>query len=126
MKYCVIAVVLIRGMACYAEPICDFPKEYCVSQAAFDDAESNLAGTLTLIQAKIDDNGFEDFLVEREEIKHSLIQGQAAWQNYRDQHCAAVFRLMSGGSSRHVDELSCLTDLTNARVRQLQELYEVQ
>lgn len=126
MKCGVIAAVLLLGTACYAEAACDFSKDICVSQAAFDSADAALANTLALVHAKIENDGFEGFLVDSGQIRHSLAQSQAAWEHYRDHQCAAVFRLMSGGSSRHVDELACMTDITNSRVGQLRELYDVE
>ncbi|HEY9143161.1 MAG TPA: lysozyme inhibitor LprI family protein [Arenimonas sp.] len=104
---------------------CDLPADACEAQAAFEAADVRLQATLDAIRARIEARGFADYMVGPEEISGSLEAGQAAWVNYRGAHCASVFRLMSGGTSRHVDELECLAQVTRARIAQLENLYGV-
>ena len=125
MRFVLVAALSMLAMSCHAETDCEFPEEMCTAQAAFDLADTEMAETLDAVQTKIANNGFEDFMVEPADIAESLELGQSAWTNSRDEHCTAVFRLMSGGTSRHVDELDCMTELTEARTVQLRELYDV-
>ena len=126
MRFIVVTAIVLLAMSCYAESACDFPADICASQKAFERADANMMETLEAIQLKIENNGFEDFMVEPAEISESLARGQAAWQSYMESHCAAVFRLMSGGTSRQIDELDCMAELTDARIQQLRALYEVE
>lgn len=125
MRLVAFAVLLMLAMSADAETDCEFPEAMCNAQAEFEHADAQMVKTLGAVQTKIANNGFEDFMVEPGDIAESLELGQAAWANYRDGHCAAVFRLMSGGTSRQVDELDCMTVLTEARTVQLRELYDV-
>ncbi len=125
MRFVLALALSMLAMSCHAESDCEFPGEICTAQTAFELSDAQMAETLDAIQTKIANNGFEDFMVEPGDIAESLKSGQAAWANYRDGHCAAVFRLMSGGTSRQVDELDCMTVLTEARTVQLRELYDV-
>ena len=125
MRFVLVAAFSMLALSSYAETACEFPEDMCVAQEAFDAADAQMEETLEAIETKIENNGFEDFMVEPADISESLELGQAAWTSYQDAHCAAVYRLMSGGTSRHEDELNCLTELTEARTAQLQSLYEV-
>ena len=125
MRLVFIAVISMLALSSHAETSCGLPEELCVAQEAFELSGEQLLQTLAAIDTKIANNEFEDFLVEPAEISDSLQQSQEAWSSYRDAHCDAVFRLMSGGTSRQEDQLNCLTELTQARTAQLQSLYEV-
>lgn len=104
---------------------CDFPPAVCAAQHDFEQADTLLTDRLDAIFDSIGSGVFGDYLVEPMVLKDSLKRSQTAWIHYRQAHCAAVFSLMSGGSSRHEDELRCLTALTQARERQLSSLYDV-
>ncbi|KCZ53194.1 hypothetical protein HY29_17660 [Hyphomonas beringensis] len=125
MRFVLLAALSMFALSSYAETACDLPEDMCVAQEAFEAADAQMEQTLEAIETKVENNEFEDFMVEPADISESLELGQAAWSNYRDTHCAAVYRLMSGGTSRHEDELNCLTELTAARTAQLQSLYDV-
>nr|WP_321361962.1 lysozyme inhibitor LprI family protein [uncultured Hyphomonas sp.] len=125
MRFVLVAALSMFALSSYAETACDLPEDMCVAQEAFEAADAQMEQTLEAVETKIENNEFEDFMVEPADISESLELGQAAWSNYRDAHCAAVYRLMSGGTSRHEDELNCLTELTAARTAQLQSLYDV-
>lgn len=125
MRFVLVAALSMLAMSCHAEADCEFPEDMCAAQVALELADAQMAETLGAVQTKIENNGFDDFMVEPGDIAESLELGQSAWANYRDEHCAAVFRLMSGGTSRHVDELDCMTELTKSRTVQLRELYDV-
>lgn len=126
MRLAFVAAISMFVMNCHAESGCDFPEHMCASQKAFERADARMMETLEAIQVKIESNGFEDFMVDSAAISESLARGQLAWQGYMEGHCAAVFRLMSGGTSRQIDELDCMAELTDARVQQLRALYEVE
>jgi len=102
---------------------CGMPAEVCQAQAAFERADALMAGSLEDIRTKIRADGFADFMVRPEDILESLEAGQSAWMQFRELHCASVFRLMSGGTSRQSDELFCLARVTETRTAQLRELY---
>ena len=53
----------------------------------------------------------------------NLIAAQRAWLEYRSSHCWAL-RQYHGGSLAPTDESFCLQDLTEARTRELIEIYE--
>lgn len=116
----VIAAVMSLGAA---SEQCDYPGDVCAAQEAFERADDALGLMLESINIRINDDEFEEFLVDPAELTSSLKQSQTAWEVYQAAHCAAVFRLMSGGTSAQVDELTCLADLADARTAQLQALY---
>lgn len=53
----------------------------------------------------------------------NLTAAQRAWLKYRSSHCWAL-RQFHGGSLAPTDEAFCLRDLTEARFRELIEIYE--
>jgi uncharacterized protein YecT (DUF1311 family) len=53
----------------------------------------------------------------------NLIEAQRAWLKYRSSNCWAL-RQFNGGSLAPTDEAFCLQDLTEARTRELIEIYE--
>ncbi|WP_084419784.1 lysozyme inhibitor LprI family protein [Henriciella litoralis] len=125
MRLILVAALSMLALSSQAEPACDFQEDMCLAQEAFEAVDAQMEQTLAAIETKIESNGFEDYMVEPDDIRDSLELGQTSWSSYRDAHCAAVFRLMSGGTTRHEDELVCLAELTAARTTQLQSLYEV-
>ncbi|WP_422373893.1 lysozyme inhibitor LprI family protein [Roseibium sp.] len=54
----------------------------------------------------------------------TLREAQRAWIPYRDKACEAYGFLAKGGSMEPMLYSNCLTDLTNQRVKELQELVE--
>ncbi|MGG7516534.1 lysozyme inhibitor LprI family protein [Allorhizobium undicola] len=55
---------------------------------------------------------------------NALKKAQRAWIDYRDGHCDTYGFQARGGSMEPQLVASCLTDLTKARTRELQELYK--
>ena len=53
----------------------------------------------------------------------NLVAAQRAWLKYRSSNCWAL-RKFNGGSLAPTDEAFCLQDLTDARTRELIEIYE--
>lgn len=52
----------------------------------------------------------------------ALRKAQRAWIDYRDGHCEGVSYEAAGGTMQPMLELGCKADLTNKRVKELQEL----
>lgn len=120
---CTVIVAMVSLGAASAQ--CEFPPEVCAAQEAFERNDEELGLTLELIYLRIDDDDFADFLVDPAELASSLEQSQTAWRAYQEVQCAAVFRLMGDSMSSHVDELTCLAELAEARISQLRVLYQV-
>ena len=53
----------------------------------------------------------------------NLVEAQRAWLKYRSSNCWAL-RELHGGSLAPTDEAFCLQDLTEARTKELNEIYE--
>lgn len=104
---------------------CDLPDGLCEAQAEFDHAVDGNTLVYEKIRADIESGGYASYLVDPEYLEESLVTSQQAWLTYRDAQCQAVFRLMSGGTSRDTDELNCLAELTVDRTRLLIKLYDV-
>ncbi len=124
-RYLIVTLCILFPFASHADADCQFPEPMCKAQTAFDAADLELTQTIKRITDAINADAFDDYIVDKTEILTSFDASQAAWASYRDAHCDAVFRLMSGGTSRNVDQLDCMTDLTTARIKQLTSLYDV-
>ncbi|MEZ5986115.1 MAG: lysozyme inhibitor LprI family protein [Hyphomonas sp.] len=124
MRLCLsVLVVCILPMG-LASAQCELPADICEVQAAFEQADDELGLLLESLYIRIGDDDFDDFQVDPAALASSLEESQTAWRAYREAQCAAVFRLMSGGTSAQVDELTCLAELTEARTAQLRLVYD--
>ncbi len=121
----IVTLFFLFPFASHADTDCQFPEPMCNAQAAFDTADLELTQTIKRITDAINTDAFDDYMVDKTEILTSFDASQTAWASYRDAQCDAVFRLMSGGTSRNIDQLDCMTDLTTARIKQLTSLYDV-
>ncbi len=59
-------------------------------------------------------------------LGNKIIKTQERWNDFRKQHCAIVYDSHRGCGDCHereIDYLACMTELTDARVRELEKLY---
>lgn len=94
-----------------------------MAQNNYSQADIQLNKIYQRIVNKVELDGFEEYQVPKNEIKTSLLKSQRTWLKFRDANCEAYYRLFSGGTSRNVDALVCLNDMTVTRSKQLQKLY---
>lgn len=123
MKKLFLFLVLLIPISSFAQTDCEFTKAMCVAQSNYERADTELNKTYQLIVQKIKSNEFEDYLVSKKRIRKSLLRSQRAWLKYRDANCEAYYTLFSGGTSRNIDRLVCLSEMTTTRSQQLRELY---
>ncbi|EGU46118.1 hypothetical protein VII00023_09626 [Vibrio ichthyoenteri ATCC 700023] len=102
---------------------CEFSPAACDAMARYDIADKKLNHVYQNIISKIESNQFDGYLVAKGEIKTSLVAAQRTWLKYRDVHCEAYYTLFSGGTSKNIDRMTCLTEMTEQRILVLQQLY---
>lgn len=102
---------------------CEFSPAACDVMAGYDIADDKLNDVYQNIVGKIESNQFDGYLVAKGEIKTSLVAAQRTWLKYRDAHCDAYYTLFSGGTSKNIDRMICLTEMTEQRILVLQKLY---
>ena len=71
----------------------------------------------------IDSDYFASYMVDKKEIKNSLINSERAWLTFLKQNCEAVSVLNSGGSGKNEAEMECFIDMTNQRISFLKETF---
>ena len=54
-----------------------------------------------------------------------LKAAEASWLTYRDLHCSAAEYEYDGGSIRPMIQAICLTTVTNNRIEEMKDAYEV-
>lgn len=87
------------------------------------DTDAGLNKTYQIIVQKIKSNEFESYLVPKKLIQQSLLNSQRAWLKYRDANCEAHYTLLSSGTSKNIDRLVCLSEMTTTRSQQLRKRY---
>jgi uncharacterized protein YecT (DUF1311 family) len=118
-----LTLLLVASSNSFSKDDCSFTESLCVAQNNYSQADIQLNKIYQRIVNKVERDGFEEYQVPKNEIKTSLLNSQRAWLKFRDAHCEAYYRLFSGGTSRNVDALVCLNDMTVTRSKQLQKLY---
>lgn len=114
---------LYTGSVAYAAA-CELGSEaLCGAQARYEQADTRLNETYQAILNKIQANAYEDYGVDKSALQRRLLTSQQDWQTYRDSDCEAYYTLFSGGTSRDVDRLVCLTDSSLQRAKWLRSLY---
>jgi uncharacterized protein YecT (DUF1311 family) len=108
-----------------AEEACALGEALCTAQAKYEKADADLNKTYQHIIKNMQNDVYKDGLVDKARLKKTLIQAQTHWLAYRDSHCEAYYTFYSGGTSRNLDNLICLTQETEKRTQQLSKLYDV-
>jgi uncharacterized protein YecT (DUF1311 family) len=97
----------------------------CAAQEKYEKADADLNKTYQHIIKSMQNDVYQDGLVDKTALKKTLIKSQTKWLAYRDSHCEAYYTFYSGGTSRNVDRLICLAEETEKRAQQLSNLYDV-
>jgi uncharacterized protein YecT (DUF1311 family) len=103
--------LLIPG---FAEPGCNNPQtqaqmNYCASQSA-QVSDKKLNQVYRKLQSSLNNT----------QQKRRLTNAQIAWLKFRDTHCAFEKGSYSGGSIAPTIYYSCLSDVSEQRIKQLQ------
>ncbi len=56
--------------------------------------------------------------------KKLLLEAQRAWIKYKESHCKLIANAYEGGSIQPLIYSTCLTSITEARIKELEELIE--
>jgi len=56
------------------------------------------------------------------DVSKLVVESQRSWLKLRDDHCLAIGTMVSPGHEPALMEFSCMTDLTNQRISQLEQL----
>ena len=124
MHYSIFLLALMLPLQSFAETAqCQFSESECEALSHYQESDQELNQIYQRVMGKIHSNEFEEYLVPKEEIQQSLQNAQRAWLQYRDSHCEAYYRLFGGGTSRNVDRLFCLRQMTIERTILLQKVY---
>jgi uncharacterized protein YecT (DUF1311 family) len=116
IRLCLVASILMLASSLQAQDstktVCDTAETtVAMRQCASRDLES--------VRRELD-----QYLAEARRVAANravVDSSQVAWQRYRDLACRAAAAEYEGGSMQPVVVLSCLTDLTRERIRQLYE-----
>ncbi|MHB0951798.1 MAG: lysozyme inhibitor LprI family protein [Allorhizobium sp.] len=93
---------------------------YCASRA-FEEAEAVLSEQLEKTKAIL--AGWDDNLEPSVRgAEEALLQAQASWLVYRDQHCRAGAFFVRGGSMERMVVYQCMADATRKRTEELRFL----
>lgn len=123
MRCIIFLLALMMSLPSLAETQCPFSESECAALNRYEAANQELNSIYQRIMGKIHSQGYDEYLVPQEDIKQSLQNAQRAWLKYRDSHCEAYYTLFSGGTSRNIDRLSCLAEMTIERTTLLQNVY---
>lgn len=104
-------------------PECLTTDNLCQLQYDYKHSDRILNETYQLIINNIEADKFSDFLVNKDELKNSLVKSQRAWLKFLEANCQAFYVLSSGGAQRNEAQLECLTSMTNERIRYLKDTY---
>ena len=88
------------------------------------DAAMNAQWKVTTAHMKKIDADFDRTQDTRPGYFDTLLAAQRAWLTYRDQHCTGEGYVMRGGSAEPMVFSGCMTQLTEARTKQLKDLIE--
>ena len=88
------------------------------------DAALNAQWKTTSARMKAIDAEFDRTQDNRPGYFDTLIAAQRAWLTYRDNHCTGEGYAMRGGSAEPMVFSGCMTQLTEARTKQLKDLIE--
>ncbi len=117
-----VAVALMPGLA-RAEPAIDCRKAMATPEVAwcaqkdFEAADARLNAAYRAAQASIARRDVPE--EARAEWRKALIEAQRRWIAFRDGECAVTGFEWYGGTGRTAAELTCQTELTDARTKQL-------
>ncbi|WP_068717521.1 lysozyme inhibitor LprI family protein [Vibrio tritonius] len=112
-----------HAMAFDIDPRCNLPEQLCELQLKFEASDQELNDVYQHIMSHIESDYFAASMVDKKEIKDSLIKSERAWLAFLKQNCNAVRVLNSGGSGKNEAETECLIDMTNQRIHFLKETY---
>jgi uncharacterized protein YecT (DUF1311 family) len=88
------------------------------------DAAMNAQWKITSARMKAIDADFDRTQDNRPGYFDTLLAAQRAWLTYRDKHCTGEGYTMRGGSAEPMVFSGCMTQLTEARTKQLKDLIE--
>jgi len=88
------------------------------------DAALNAQWKLTVAHMKKVDADFDRTYDKRPGYYDTLLAAQRAWLTYREQHCTSEGYTMRGGSAEPMVFSGCMTQLTEARTKELKDLIE--
>lgn len=88
------------------------------------DAAMNVQWKITSARMKELDVEFGRNYDKRPGHFETLLAGQRAWLTYRERHCTSEGYAMRGGSAEPMVFSGCMTQLTEARTKQLKDLIE--
>lgn len=138
MKIPITLVFLFSALIGYSQGHIDHIKNQAYlknkNQVKCDQIEDNLSARIcaNLAYQKSDSILVEIYdsllLVAKDHYIDSLAfkieQMQTTWRAFRDQHCSIIYDSYEGGSMQGIAYLDCLKELTDDRIKELQELMD--
>ena len=112
-----------NAMAFDIDPRCNLPEQLCETQLRFEASDQELNEVYQRIMNHINSDYFSAYMVDKKEIKDSLIKSERAWLGFLKQNCNAVRVLNSGGSGKNEAEMECLINMTKQRIDFLKTTY---
>jgi len=106
-----------------ADTACHLPESLCELQTSFESSDKALNDVYKLIMKNIKSDLLADSLVEKSELKQSLIISQRAWLTFKASNCDAYYTLHSGGMQRNEARMECEIEMTKQRTQYLKETY---
>lgn len=125
-KMIILLLIVFSGSALASNDIderCNLPESLCKLQLNFEASDKALNDVYKTIIKKIKTDGYADALVDKTELKTSLVNSQRAWLKFKKQNCDAVFTLNSGGTGRDWYRMECEIKMTDDRTHYLQNTY---
>jgi uncharacterized protein YecT (DUF1311 family) len=121
-----ITVVLLIPTIASAEQTCQLGSQaFCDQENQYKKADAALNRTYQKIIRNIQNDFYKEGLVDKVLLRETLIQAQMHWLTYRDSHCKAYYTFYSGGTSRSLDRMKCLTEETEKRTQYLVKFYNI-
>lgn len=102
---------------------CYLPESLCRLQLNFEASDKDLNDVYRLIINKIKSGGLSSSLVDKTDLKQSLVVSQRAWLRFKELNCDAYYTLHSGGRQRNEARMECEIEMTNQRIQYLKLTY---
>jgi uncharacterized protein YecT (DUF1311 family) len=118
--------VLLTPAIAHTEQTCQLGSQaLCDQENQYRKANAALNRTYQQILRNIQNDVYKAGLVDKVFLRETLIQAQMHWLTYRDSHCKAYYTFYSGGTSRNLDRMKCLTEETAKRTQYLAKFYNI-
>ena len=102
---------------------CYLPESLCELQLKFEESDKDLNEVYGVIINKIKSGGLSSSLVDKTDLKQSLVVSQRAWLRFKGLNCDAYYTLHSGGKQRNEARMECEIEMTNQRIQYLKLTY---